>query len=159
MLGFSFVKILAPAYFAREDTKTPVKFGLIALAVNFSLSVVLAYVLTRAGYPGTHAGLALAISVAALLNAWLLFRGLRRDGVIGLSSGWSALLLRFAVGNLALVFCLQWLHRPLDWWLGAALVERAGWLALVIAAGAAAYFAVLLIVGVRFSQLRLESTR
>ena len=49
LMGFSFVKILAPAYFAREDTKTPVRVGLIALAVNFVLSIVLAYTLTRAG--------------------------------------------------------------------------------------------------------------
>lgn len=159
LLGFSFVKILAPAYFAREDTKTPVKFGLIALAVNFLLSVVLAYVLTRAGYPGTHAGLALAISVAALLNAWLLFRGLRQEGVIALSAGWPVLLLRFAIANITMVICLYWLHRPLEWWLAATLVERAGWLTVVIGAAVAAYFAVLLAVGVRFSQLRLESNR
>src|SRR5690606_28269376 len=45
LIGFSLVKILAPAYFAREDTKTPVKVGLIALVVNFVLSVSLAWVL------------------------------------------------------------------------------------------------------------------
>src|SRR5690606_1147637 len=66
LIGFSFVKILAPAYFAREDTKTPVKIGVISLGVNFVLSVLLAWSLARAGFEATHAGLALAVSVAAL---------------------------------------------------------------------------------------------
>jgi putative peptidoglycan lipid II flippase len=87
LIGFSLVKILAPAYFARQNTRTPVKFALIALAVNFILSVVLAFVLTRSGYEGTHAGLALAISVAAMVNAWLLYHGLRRDSFIS-SARW-----------------------------------------------------------------------
>ncbi len=99
LVGFSFVKILAPAYFAREDTTTPVKIGLIALGVNLGLSVILAYTLTEAGYEGTHAGLALAISVAAILNAWLLHRGLRRDGVVDHPVGWAVFLIRVCCGG------------------------------------------------------------
>jgi putative peptidoglycan lipid II flippase len=156
LIGFSFVKILAPAYFAREDTKTPVRAGLIALAVNFFLSVVLAYTMTRAGYVGTHAGLAFAISVAALVNAWLLFRGLRRYKIIALSAGWAVLLLRFFVANAAMAACLIWLHRPLDWWIESGLPDRSIWLGIVILAGAATYFVVLFLVGVRPAQLRLN---
>ena len=157
LIGFSLVKILAPAYFAREDTKTPVKVGLIALLVNFVLSVTLAYVLTRAGYAGTHAGLALAISVAAIVNAWLLFRGLRRDRVVGVTAGWPSLLVRFFIANAAMAICLVRLGRPLGWWLESSLASRSGWLALTIAAGAAVYFAVLLVIGVRPATLRLKS--
>jgi len=157
LIGFSLVKILAPAYFAREDTKTPVKVGLIALLVNFVLSVTLAYVLTRAGYAGTHAGLALAISVAAIVNAWLLFRGLRRDGVVGVTAGWPSLLVRFFIANAAMAVCLVQLGRPLRWWLESSLASRSLWLALTIAAGAAVYFAVLLVIGVRPATLRLKS--
>jgi putative peptidoglycan lipid II flippase len=159
LIGFSVVKILAPAYFAREDTKTPVKVGLVALAVNLVLSVTLAWTLTRAGYAGTHAGLALAISVAALVNAWLLWRGLRRDGVVGVSEGWGALLLRFLVANLAMAACLLQLSRPLGWWLQNSLMTRSGWLAMTIAAGAMVYFLALVVVGVRPAHLRLNSSR
>lgn len=154
LIGFSFVKILAPAYFAREDTKTPVKIGLIALAVNFGLSVVLAWTLTRAGYAGTHAGLALAISIAALLNAWLLYRGLDRDGVMKAGQGWSALLARVVIANGVMVLCLRVLDRPLEWWLVAGAWERAGWLGIVVAAGAASYFVTLLVIGARPAQFR-----
>ncbi len=154
LIGFSFVKILAPAYFAREDTKTPVKIGLIALAVNFGLSVVLAWTLTRAGYAGTHAGLALAISIAALLNAWLLYRGLDRDGVMKAGHGWPALLTRVVIANGVMVVCLRALDRPLEWWLAAGAWERVGWLGIVVVAGAASYFLTLVVIGARPAQFR-----
>lgn len=157
LMGFSFVKILAPAYFAREDTKTPVRVGLIALAVNFVLSIVLAYTLTRAGYAGTHAGLALAISVAALVNAWLLYRGLRKEGVVSHSPGWLAFLARVGVANVAMIICLLYLERPLAWWLESGVWDRAYWLGVVVVAGAASYFVALVALGGRPSQLRHRS--
>ena len=157
LIGFSFVKILAPAYFAREDTRTPVRIGLIALAINFVLSVLLAWGLTRAGYAGTHAGLALAISIAALFNAWLLYRGLRRDGVLSPGAGWPALLLRVGFANASMIVCLWFLERPLTWWLDASVWDRAAWLGIVVIAGAASYFIALLISGMRPAQLRHRS--
>ncbi len=157
LVGFSFVKILAPAYFAREDTRTPVKIGLIALTVNFSLSVVLAWTLTRAGYAGTHAGLALAISVAAIVNAWLLYRGLRRERVVELSPGWAVFLGRVTLANTAMIICLRYLSRSLDWWLAVGVWERSLWLGIVVSTGAIAYFVALLLLGARPSQFRHQS--
>lgn len=156
LIGFSFVKILAPAYFAREDTRTPVKIGLIALAVNFILSVLLAWGLTSMDHPGPHAGLALAISVAALLNAWLLYRGLRRDGVVLAARGWSALLFRFAVANVALVGAVTWLDRPLDWWIDATLTTRIFQLTMTIMAGVVAYALAGWLSGLRPAHFRLR---
>jgi len=158
LVGFSYVKILAPAYFARENTRTPVRFGLIALAVNFVLSVVLAYVLTRVEYEGTHAGLALAISVSAILNAWLLYRGLRRDEVLTHSAGWTRLLIQVAAGILVMAVCLVYMQRPLDWWIAAGVTERLIWLSASILGGMGVYFIVLLALGLRLSNLRLRST-
>lgn len=157
LVGFSYVKILAPAYFARENTRTPVRFGLIALAVNFVLSVVLAYVLTRAEYEGTHAGLALAISVSAILNAWLLYRGLRRDEVLMHTGGWSKLLVQVAAAIALMAICLVYMERPLDWWIGASMMDRLLWLSTSVMAGMGVYFVVLLALGLRPSNLRLRS--
>ena len=157
LVGFSYVKILAPAYFARENTRTPVRFGLIALAVNFVLSVVLAYVLTQAEYEGTHAGLALAISVSAILNAWLLYRGLRRDGVLTHSLGWGKLSFQVFAAIVVMTLCLVTMERPLDWWVAATVIDRLIWLSVSVFAGMAAYFAVLLLLGLRPSNLRLRS--
>ncbi len=157
LIGFSLVKVLAPAYFAREDTKTPVKVGLISLAVNFCLSVILAYGLTRSAYEGTHAGLALATSVAAMVNAWLLYYGLRRDKVFTHAKGWSPLLWRFAGANVLMTLSLLWLNRPLAWWLQSGVADRSLWLALTIAVGGAVYVLALLALGLRPGALRLRS--
>lgn len=156
LIGFSFVKILAPAYFAREDTRTPVRAGLIALAVNLVLSVALAWYLTGIGFAASHAGLALAISVAALLNAYLLYRGLRREGIIRHSTGWTALLLQVLMANIAMWAILDSLHRPLEWWLAAGLLDRSAWLVLNVAVSATAYFLVLYALGLRPSNLRMR---
>ncbi|HAU14322.1 MAG TPA: murein biosynthesis integral membrane protein MurJ, partial [Gammaproteobacteria bacterium] len=74
LLGFMLVKVLAPGYFARQDTKTPVKVGIKAMVANmvFNLALIV---------PLAHVGLALATSLSALLNAFLLWLGLRREGV------------------------------------------------------------------------------
>jgi len=156
LIGFSFVKILAPAYFARENTVTPVRIGLIALGVNFVLSVALAWYLTRIGYAATHAGLALAISVAALLNAFLLYRGLNREGVIEHGSGWLALLLRVLAANVAMCAILIILAQPLSWWLSAPLADRVLQLAIHVVAGLATYLGSLFIIGMRPSQLGMR---
>ena len=157
LIGFSFVKILAPAYFAREDTRTPVRIGLIALAVNFGLSVALAWGLVRMGYDGTHAGLALAVSVAAIVNAWLLYRGLRRDGIMLVSTGWGALLGRVLAATAAMSAVLWYLDRPLDWWLESGGWERSLWLAALVGAGAVVYFLVLWMLGSRPAHFNHES--
>jgi putative peptidoglycan lipid II flippase len=157
LIGFSLVKVLAPAYFAREDTKTPVKVGLVSLAVNFGLSVILAYSLTRSGYEGTHAGLALATSVAAMVNAWLLYHGLRRDKVFTHGKGWSSLLWRFSGANVLMTLSLLWLNKPLDWWLQSSMADRSLWLALTIGVGGGVYLLALLALGLRPGALRLRS--
>lgn len=157
LIGFSFVKILAPAYFSREDTRTPVKIGLIALAVNFGLSVILAWYLTSIDFAGSHAGLALAISVAAILNAWLLYRGLRKEAVVRHSPGWFALLLRVVVANTAMCVVLLQVYRPVDWWIAASSAERVYWLGVSVVAGAAVYFVALLVLGMRLSQFRMRA--
>jgi putative peptidoglycan lipid II flippase len=156
LIGFSFVKILAPAFFAQQDTRTPVKYGLIALAVNFILSVVLAWYLTSAGYAASHAGLALATSVAAILNAWLLYKGLRQRGRLKHTAGWGSFMLRVLAANAVMIGTLVWMERPVDWWIAAGSFDRILQLTFVIAAAAAVYFVTLAILGMRFSQFRLS---
>ncbi len=157
LVGFSFVKILAPAYFAREDTRTPVRIALIALLVNFVLSVGLAWYLSTSGFGGPHAGLAAATSVAAILNAGMLYRGLLREQVLMHSRGWPALVGRVIIANVLMFAVLYQLHRPLDWWINATFAGRTGWLAVTIVAGAGAYFLTLLLTGARLSQFRLRA--
>lgn len=156
LIGFSFVKILAPAYFAREDTRTPVKIGLVSLGVNFVLSVILAFSLVQIEHPAPHAGLALAISVAALLNAYLLYRGLRQRNLLRPAPGWTGFMLRVAVAIVGMAASLSYLSRSIDWWLAATILERSGWLLVSVVAAALTYFLILLLLGMRPSDLRLR---
>jgi putative peptidoglycan lipid II flippase len=157
LIGFSFVKILAPAYFAREDTKTPVRIALLALAVNLILSVGLAWYLSVNEFAGPHAGLAAATSVAAILNAALLYRGLLREQILLHSSGWLVLMMRVVLANGAMYAALNQLYRPLEWWLSAGFSGRVSWLAVTIAIAAGTYFLALIVLGTRLSQFRLRT--
>jgi putative peptidoglycan lipid II flippase len=156
LVGFSFVKVLAPAFFAREDTRTPVRIGIIALLANLVLGSSSAWYLTANGFAGPHTGLAAATSFAAVLNAILLYLGLRRDGVIRHGPGWGALLARVAAANGVMIVVLLQLSRSVDWWTEAALGNRVTWLAVSVIAGAGAYFVVLVVLGMRTSQFRLR---
>ena len=156
LVGFSFVKVLAPAFFAREDTRTPVRIGIVALLANVVLGASSAWYLTRSGFAGPHTGLAAATSFAAVLNAVLLYLGLRRADVIDHGPGWRALLGRVVIANAAMAVVLIQLYRAADWWIAAALGERVVWLAVSVAAGAGTYFVVLLVLGMRPDQFRLR---
>jgi putative peptidoglycan lipid II flippase len=143
LMGLVGVKVLASGFYARQDTKTPVKIALVVLAatqvMNFALVPWLG-----------HAGLALSIGLAALLNAGWLLVGLRRAGVYRPLPGWGVFLLRGAVACAALGGLLAWSDRKVDWiGLQAQWAQRSGMMALVLAAAAMLYFAVLLACGLR----------
>ncbi|QOC23621.1 murein biosynthesis integral membrane protein MurJ [Wenzhouxiangella sp. AB-CW3] len=160
--AFIGVKILAPAYFSRQDTKTPVRIAVTALALNMLLNVVFVVVIiwhlsggdfgdglfaTLAAHPGAHAGLALASSASAWLNFGLLWRNLRKPGL-------SPALPIKRIGQVALA-CLVMatsvlaVQPDISAWLEAGVAWRIGWLIVVIGTGAAAYGLVLLLAGLR----------
>ena len=97
LVGFILVKVLAPGYFARQDTRTPVRIGIQALTLSMILSAVFVLVLLRTGWAPAHAGIAAATACSALVNAALLFAGLRRQGVYRARPGWTALAWRVTV--------------------------------------------------------------
>ncbi len=157
LVGFSLVKILAPAYFAREDTKTPVRMAVVALVVNLVLSVGFALTMLAYGVAGPHAGLAAATSLAAILNAALLYRGLIKGKILRHSNGWPLLLLRVGLANVVMLAVIYQLNRPLEWWIAASMTTRIGWLSVTVVASGVAYFAALLLTGTRLSQFRLRA--
>lgn len=77
--AFVLAKVLAPPYFARENTKTPMRYALVGVAINIAVGVALFHALRAAGQPG-FVGLAAATSIAAWVNVALLAQGLLRAG-------------------------------------------------------------------------------
>jgi putative peptidoglycan lipid II flippase len=154
LLGFSLVKVLAPGYFARQDTRTPVRVGLIALGTSMGLNVLIVLPAQHFGFPYPHILIASATCVSAAVNTTLLWRGLKRQGVFKAREGWSALLTRVLFANAVMAGLLLWLGADLKEWMAQSAWERAGRLALCILAAAAAYFAALLLTGMRLRHVR-----
>ena len=142
LVAFMVVKVLAPGYYARQDVKTPVKFAVVALCVNLGLNLVLMI-------PLAHAGLALASTLSAALNAGLLLRGLLRTGVYVPSPGWRLFLLRGVLSSALMGAVLLWLSGDPAAWLILSSGERMRGLGLCLAAGVCAYLAALPALGIR----------
>lgn len=140
LIGFTGVKIAAPGFFARQDTVTPLRIALWAMGANVVLNLALIL-------PLAHVGLALATSLAALLNAGLLMLGLRRQGVWRPAPGWGGFLLRLGLATLALVLLLGIVAPALEAWLVADLRTRVIWLLGLVPAGVLTYFGVLALLG------------
>jgi putative peptidoglycan lipid II flippase len=147
LLAFMFIKVLAPGYFSRQDTRTPVRIAVWAMVTNMVLNLILVW-------PLQHAGLALATSLSSFLNAGMLLFGLYKLGIYQLLPGWSVLALRLAGANIAMVVLLWWLSADVSVWLAWDVWHRAGNLAWLCVAGGVAYFALLFLSGSRLRHFR-----
>lgn len=128
LLGFILVKILAPAFYARKDMKTPVKVAVVALVTNTVLNLLLIG-------PFAHVGLAAATTISAFVNAGLLYWYLQKQQVFAPLPGWRKLGAKILLGNALLVVFLLWLSPPLNDWLAFEVTQRLLWLmGLVIGA-------------------------
>jgi putative peptidoglycan lipid II flippase len=154
LLGFSMVKVLAPGYFARQDTKTPVRVGLIALGVNMALNAGVVLPAKYFGFPYPHILIATSTCISAAVNTTLLWTGLKRQGVYKARPGWGALLARVLLANAAMAALLIWLGGDLQSWLVLSPWERAGRLALCIVLAAITYFVALWVSGLRMRHVR-----
>lgn len=148
LLGFTLIKILAPGYYSRQNTKTPVRIGIIAMVSNMIMNVIFVF-------PLAHAGLALATSLSAFINAGLLYRGLRREGVYQPEAGWLLLLIKVITASLIMSLVL-WFYVPeLSQWIQWSGLERAMHLGFWVMLGAAVYAGMLLLMGLRWQDLNL----
>ena len=147
LLAFMAIKIFAPGYYARQNTRTPVVIGVIALVTNMVLNIVF-YMFGMA-----HVGLALATSLAAFLNAGLLLLGLRREGVYYFQPGWWLFLLRLLVANSAMAALL--IFGTGDWlsWLEWDMLRKVSQLGLLVVGSVLVYAIVLFASGLRWKDV------
>lgn len=147
--AFILIKVLAPGFYARQDTRTPVRIGVIAMVVNMLLNLALIF-------PLQHAGLALATSLSAYLNAYLLLRNLRREAAYRPADGWRRLALQVGAAAVLMAALLFWASPGLDAWIAADRMQRVAMLLGLIGLGATVYFAALLASGMRPRHLQLR---
>lgn len=136
------IKVLAPAYYAQQDIRTPVRIGVLSLVVTQLCNLMLLH-------PMGHAGLALSISIGATTNAGLLLWGLMRREVYRPEAGWLAFLLKLALSVGMMALALWGLLQVLGDWHGVPIYWRVAKLALLVVTGAAVYFGMLGLLGFR----------
>jgi len=141
------IKVLAPGYYARQDVRTPVRIGIIAMVSNMVLNLILVW-------PFGHVGLALATSLSAALNAFLLWRGLYKQNYHVFSLQWRRLLRILLAATLALGASLYVFLQQGLLWTEMADLARIGFTLLIVAIGVFVYVSVAVVVGLRPSMLK-----
>ncbi|KPW70127.1 Protein MurJ -like protein [Pseudomonas syringae pv. coriandricola] len=142
LLGIILIKVLAPGFYAQQNIRTPVKIAIFTLIVTQLLNLVFIV-------PLQHAGLALAISVGACINAGLLFWQLRKQQLFQPQPGWTKFLFKLVIAVAVMSAVLLGLMHFMPAWGEGQMLERFLRLGALVAAGVVTYFAMLLLLGFR----------
>jgi putative peptidoglycan lipid II flippase len=168
--AYALVKVVLPAFYARQDTRTPVKAGVASLIANMVFNVLILAILYKvwvpsdlqqgsvwvalSKVPGLHFALGLASAIASYLNLALLWRWLKRAGVYQREPGWGRFLLRLLMACIAMVAAvLAGLHVAPDF-TEATVLSRVLWLGILVAGGGIVYAIAMLALGFRMRELR-----
>ncbi len=148
LIGLIAIKILAPAFYARKDIRTPVKVAAVSLVcVQVSNLVFVPFF--------AHAGLALSIGVGSCINALLLFCILRRRQIYRPLKGWLRWLTAVLVASVVMGALLIFIQQGIDWaQMQAQWIQRAILVLLYIAVAIVVYFAILFLFGFRLKDLK-----
>ena len=144
LIGIIAVKVLAPAFYARQDIKTPVKIGIATLLATQAMNLLFLF-----GLQLHHAGLSLSIGLGSCFNSVILFYFLRKRGIYRPEPGWGKFLAKLGVALLALGLSLWFGMGSEQQWLGTHGWTRIIHLTWLVVMGVAVYFAVLWLLGFR----------
>ena len=145
--AFILIKIFAPAFFARQNTKTPVRIGIIALISNMAYNLILVLPMVWLDFTAPHTALAMATSMSAWQQAWMLYSKLGEQDIYKASQSLIGFCKRMIVPWLVLAGTV-WLASGADW---SAMDASARVLRLlgIIVLGAGTYAIALLVFGIR----------
>lgn len=149
LMSFMFIKVLAPGYYSRQDTKTPVKIGIIAMVANMVFNLILAPFF---GY----VGLAIATTMSATLNAFLLYRGLKSLDVYHMSSAAAAVIIKLIFAAVIMAMVIYYLSPEFSVWLSFDFIERILRLTLYIVIGVICYFIFAGLLGIRLVHFHIK---
>jgi len=151
--AFMLIKVFASAYFSRQDTRTPVKIGVIAMVANMGLNLV--FVLPLLWWFGIgHVGLALATTCSACLNAGLLYRGLRKRDILTHQAAWLRFFLQLGAASVAMAVVLFALFNTQSDYAPLSVWARVLNLSVLVGAGVGVYLLTLVFTGVRTADLK-----
>lgn len=135
--SYVLVKVLTPGYYARHDTKTPVRYAIQSVGVNLVGNLILIPTLGRFGYG--HVGPPLATALASSVNVWMLYHTLRKRGHLDTDAQLRRRVPRLALAALIMGAALFWLAPAVDPYLSGSILRRAAGLGALVGSGAAVY--------------------
>lgn len=150
--AFMWIKVLAAAFYAQQNIKTPVKVGIIAMISNMVFNLILIV-------PLKHAGVALATTLAAYLNAGLLFMLLYKQQRYIPCQGWGRYIFRIVLVNTMVAFFLVFYVADTTAWMAWSWHKRAIELSLLLGGSFLIYLVGLFLSGLRINDLRASSLR
>jgi putative peptidoglycan lipid II flippase len=152
--AFGYTKILAPGFFARHDTRTPVKIAVHSMLAKLALNIALVIPLYMNDIAWAHAGLALSTSLSAWIQTVLLYRKLRKENAYQPQSGWAKLLMQIFIATTAMSAILYFANPALEIWLAFPLWQRGLILSGLIVPAIAVFFCVMWLFGMRVRDFR-----
>jgi len=147
--AFVLIKILASGFYARQDTRTPVRIGIQAMFLNMGLNLLFVLTMLDAGFLAPHVGLALATTLSAYFNAFRLARELRREQLLGELQTFSKPLLKILAACLAMGALIYFMLPAVDGWSDWRWYRRLAELAWLILPAILCYGILLWIMGFR----------
>lgn len=146
LMGLIALKIIAPAFYARKDIRTPVKMAMVSLCSVQLLNFVTVPLWGQAG-------LALSVGLGSCVNALGLLIILYRRQIFAFGKGWGFYVFRVLLGSVAMGVLLCWLQGYFSWtrlkWL-----DRALGVVVCVTGAAVTYFAILFALGWRLRDIR-----
>ncbi len=139
---FMLVKVLAAGFYAKQNMRTPVRIGVIAMIANMLFNFLFIW-------PLAHAGIALATSLAAFINSGCLFYFLRSQKFYRPREGWKLFAIRILITNLILAIWLWFGADDITTWIHQHAMWRVTHLSFLLLSSIALYFILLWITGIR----------
>jgi len=144
LLGLILVKVLAPAFYSRQNIKTPVKIAIFTLVSTQLMSLFFVFVVDL-----KHAGLALAIGLGACINAGLLYYHLRKADKYKPQAGWVLFMAKLAFAAFVMAVALHFAAGPDALWLHYKVMPKLLHLLGLLVLGSGVYFVALYLMGIR----------
>ena len=146
LMAFIGIKIFAPIFLSRGDTKTPVKAGVVAMLSNITLNLILVQ------FYG-HIGLAAATSISALLNASILYFFLIKQSIFKFDAAFYKMLTKVIFAVIIMSSYIIFFDSSIEAYSDSIMIDRFVFLFKSIGISASIYFLSLFIFGVRFKDL------
>lgn len=141
LICYMMIKVLANGYYARQDTKTPVRYGIIAMVSNMGFNLL--------AIPFSYVGLAIASAMSATLNAYLLYQGLHKQNIYRFTKTTILFFIKVLMAAIVMATITYYFSPSLDQWANMALNQRIYWLSWLIVVAIISYFSMIILLGIR----------